>query len=67
MWGASQILDDFFNFNGEGDIEFLMKAFETRCKSEGVINCKSSWGEQIAFWVAFLSDTFVLSLLTSCF
>jgi hypothetical protein len=67
MWGTSQTLGDIFNYKGVGNIAFVIQAFETDFKSEGVKICKSSYGEQIAYWVAFLSDVFVLSLLTSCF
>lgn len=67
MWGASQIIDDFINFNGEGNVVLLMQTFTNDLISEGVKNCKSYKGEHIAYWIAFLSDAFVLSLLTSCF
>lgn len=36
MWGVSQILGDFFNYNREGAIVFLMQAFESNLKFEGV-------------------------------
>ena len=36
MWGASQLLDDFLQFNGERDISFLLLAFETDFRSEWV-------------------------------
>lgn len=65
--GARQTFDDFFNYNGVWNIAFLIQPFETDLKSEGVKNSMSSYGEQIAYWVALLSDAFVLSLLTSCF
>lgn len=52
MWGVSQTLD-FFNYNGVENTAFLIQAFETDLKSEGVKNCKSSYGEQIVYWVGY--------------